>query len=413
MSTPENPTSPDQPAAEQAETGVWERLERAAAGGAAESPVTPEPAPAADTPRATQPAPGATTPVAADAEAPRVVAPFADTFAAPHAAQPSSALPGFAPGTQPAAATQPTAGAQTTAGTQPSAGAQPASGAQPTEGAQFSAGEQPAAGAQPVYAAREPRPVRTVGVFTLREILFVILSALLVLISFVPAFHLGQFGAPLTLWNLQFAPMPVAVSILPLIALALVLLRRLVPRVNWRVGSLSVDQFASVTMVIAAVSYVLFVSAYTVLTVPGQINWSLPVGTIFALATLFTSTFAPFLPAFKTEFAERDETPAAPVARAPRVITPTPRPRAAQPVPGAAAFGAPGAVPAQPVRTAPFWVYSYTPRPVHSVDGQSVLFEMGPAAWVLAVEDRGTALVLRADDGRIGILHDLSNLTRG
>ncbi|WP_030143335.1 hypothetical protein [Mycetocola saprophilus] len=371
MSTPENPTSPDQPAAERAETGVWERLERAAAGGAAESPVTPEPATAADTPRATQPAPGATTPVAADTEAPRVVAPFADTFAAPHAAQPSSALPGFAPSTQ------------------------------------------PAAGAQPVYAAREPRPVRTVGVFTLREILFVILSALLVLISFVPAFHLGQFGAPLTLWNLQFAPMPVAVSILPLIALALVLLRRLVPRVNWRVGSLSVDQFASVTTVIAAVSYVLFVSAYTVLTVPGQINWSLPVGTIFALATLFTSTFAPFLPAFKTEFAEREETPAAPVARAPRVITPTPRPRAAQPVPGAAAFGAPGAVPAQPVRTAPFWVYSYTPRPVHSVDGQSVLFEMGPAAWVLAVEDRGTALVLRADDGRIGILHDLSNLTRG
>ncbi|WP_187976189.1 hypothetical protein [Mycetocola sp. JXN-3] len=389
MSTPENPTSPDQPAAERAETGVWERLERAAAGGAAESPVTPEPAPAADTPRATQPAPGATTPVAADAEAPRVVAPFADTFAAPHAAQPSSALPGFAPGAQPGA------GAQATAGAQPSAGAQPTSGA------------------QPVYAAREPRPVRTVGVFTLREILFVILSALLVLISFVPAFHLGQFGAPLTLWNLQFAPMPVAVSILPLIALALVLLRRLVPRVNWRVGSLSVDQFASVTTVIAAVSYVLFVSAYTVLTVPGQINWSLPVGTIFALAALFTSTFAPFLPVFKTEFAEREETPAAPVARAPRVITPTPHPRAAQPVPGAAAFGAPGAVPAQPVRTAPFWVYSYTPRPVHSVDGQLVLFEMGPAAWVLAVEDRGTALVLRADDGRIGILHDLSNLTRG
>ncbi|RLP82817.1 hypothetical protein D9V34_06045 [Mycetocola lacteus] len=391
MSTPENPTSPEQPADEQAETGVWERLERAA-------------------------------------EAPQVVAPVADTFTPPHASQQATPLPGFAQ--DPQAAPLPGFAQGTAASAGHSAAGQSAAGhpaaghpvGQPGDqsaahsaAGPFSVGQfagQPGA-EQPARAAREPRPVRTVGVFTLREVLFVILSALLVLISFVPAFHLGQFGAPLTLWNLQFAPMPVAVSILPLIALALVLLRRLVPRVSWRVGSLSVDQFASVATVIAAVGYVLFVSAYTVLTVPGQINWSLPVGTILALATLFTSTFAPFLPVFKTEFGERDESPAAPAARAPRVITPTPRPRAAQPTPGAAGFGAPVGAPAQPVRTAPFWVYSYTPRPVHSVDGQSVLFEMGPGAWVLAVEDRGTALVLRTDDGRIGILHDLSNLTRG
>lgn len=381
MSTPENPTSPEQPADERAETGVWERLERAA-------------------------------------EAPQVVAPFADTFTPPHASQQATPLPGFSQDQQAAPLPGFAQGAAASAGH--SAAGHPVgqpgdqSGAHPAAGP-FSVGQfagQPRAG-QPARAAREPRPVRTVGVFTLREVLFVILSALLVLISFVPAFHLGQFGAPLTLWNLQFAPMPVAVSILPLIALALVLLRRLVPRVSWRVGSLSVDQFASVATVIAAVGYVLFVSAYTVLTVPGQINWSLPVGTILALATLFTSTFAPFLPIFKSEFDEREEVPAAPIARAPRVITPTPRPRATQPTPGAAGFGVSAGAPAEPVRTAPFWVYSYTPRPVHSVDGQSVLFEMGPGAWVLAVEDRGTALVLRTDDGRIGILHDLSNLTRG
>ena len=49
---------------------------------------------------------------------------------------------------------------------------------------------------------------------------------------------------------------------------------------------------------------------------------------------------------------------------------------------------------------------------MHDERGESI-FRVGPSAWALVIEDRGGAYVIRHDDGRIGYLHDISDITRG
>ena len=41
------------------------------------------------------------------------------------------------------------------------------------------------------------------------------------------------------------------------------------------------------------------------------------------------------------------------------------------------------------------------------------IFRIGPSAWALVIEDRGGAYVVRHDDGRIGYLHDIADITKG
>lgn len=60
----------------------------------------------------------------------------------------------------------------------------------------------------------------------------------------------------------------------------------------------------------------------------------------------------------------------------------------------------------------PFWVLAPTEREVHDERGEP-LFRIGPSAWALVIEDRGGAFVVRHDDGRIGYLHDISDITKG
>jgi hypothetical protein len=60
----------------------------------------------------------------------------------------------------------------------------------------------------------------------------------------------------------------------------------------------------------------------------------------------------------------------------------------------------------------PFWILAPTERDVHDERGEP-LFRIGPSAWALVIEDRGGAFVIRHDDGRIGYLHDITDVTRG
>ena len=60
----------------------------------------------------------------------------------------------------------------------------------------------------------------------------------------------------------------------------------------------------------------------------------------------------------------------------------------------------------------PFWILAPTERDVHDERGE-VIFRIGPNAWALVIEDRGGAYVIRHDDGRIGYLHDISDITKG
>lgn len=60
----------------------------------------------------------------------------------------------------------------------------------------------------------------------------------------------------------------------------------------------------------------------------------------------------------------------------------------------------------------PFWILAGSERDVHDEHGEPV-FRIGPTAWTLVIEDRDGAYVVRHDDGRIGYLHDISNITKG
>ncbi|MFD6698800.1 MULTISPECIES: hypothetical protein [unclassified Microbacterium] len=60
----------------------------------------------------------------------------------------------------------------------------------------------------------------------------------------------------------------------------------------------------------------------------------------------------------------------------------------------------------------PFWALAPDTRAVHDARGDTI-FTIGPDAWILVLEDRGGAFVVRHDDGRVGYLHDTENMTRG
>ncbi|MCS3444537.1 hypothetical protein [Microbacterium phyllosphaerae] len=60
----------------------------------------------------------------------------------------------------------------------------------------------------------------------------------------------------------------------------------------------------------------------------------------------------------------------------------------------------------------PFWILAPTERDVHDERGEAI-FQVGPSAWALVIEDRGGAYVVRHDDGRIGYLHDIADITKG
>ena len=60
----------------------------------------------------------------------------------------------------------------------------------------------------------------------------------------------------------------------------------------------------------------------------------------------------------------------------------------------------------------PFWILAPTERDVHDERGEAI-FRVGPQAWALVIEDRGGAFVVRHDDGRIGYLHDIADITKG
>jgi hypothetical protein len=74
--------------------------------------------------------------------------------------------------------------------------------------------------------------------------------------------------------------------------------------------------------------------------------------------------------------------------------------------------GAAAASAARDEQPQPFWALAPDTRAVHDARGDTI-FTIGPEAWILVLEDRGGAFVVRHDDGRVGYLHDTENMTRG
>ncbi|MHA7283364.1 cation diffusion facilitator family transporter [Arthrobacter sp. TMS2-4] len=189
----------------------------------------------------------------------------------------------------------------------------------PAGGAELSSSSVQAAGSE--APATESRPVgrsrALVGPFTLREVLFgggvllVFIGTLLPFLDGIVRYENFWNTAPLFFVGIGI--------LLPVIALALVAGRRLGSS-GLRVGSLSVDQFASVSSVLAATYF--FLQTVT------QFHAGPLVALIGGLIMLTATVLAPFLPVLKDDFADRPETSAHPAARS---ITAA-QPRPAKPV---------------------------------------------------------------------------------
>lgn len=354
--------------------------------------------------------------------------------------------------------------------------------------------------------------------FTLRELLIVAVWLVHFVLSFFP------LVASTTLWSTGIEwVLPVGV---PTAAVFLLVLRRFSPDGIRRVGSLGIDQVASVAFSVAAV-VMLGTLWLSVAGVIGSgfwaLSWSGILMVVTSLALVVLTVLAPLIPGLKEDFqgrlvtlAHRAANPVRPVIARPRAVPASAAPEVA-PEAAAAAASVPGPldvelsgahatdevaridlssqVPlsahasgggvgteqsdtdadytpgylrrsstdeivydtdsivelvtpdtgpvepavqfeAAPAETAPasieeidvdatnprevlveptqqpFWILAATERDVHDERGD-VLFRIGPAAWALVIEDRGGAFVVRHDDGRIGYLHDISDITRG
>ncbi|OUM43026.1 hypothetical protein CI784_09395 [Arthrobacter agilis] len=154
-----------------------------------------------------------------------------------------------------------------------------------------------------------------VGPFTLRETVFGGGVALVFIGTLLP--FLDGMVRYVNFWNSEPLFFIGIGILLPVIALALLAGRRLGSD-GLRVGSLSVDQFASVAAVLATTFF--FLSTVT------AFHAGPLVALLGALAMLATTVVGPFLPVFRNDFAERPEVVAHAAARP--ITTARPRPSA-------------------------------------------------------------------------------------
>lgn len=318
--------------------------------------------------------------------------------------------------------------------------------------------------AQPdAVATGEAPPQYGVGPLSIREVALAGVWAIAFICSFFPVY--GRFGAGVSVWG---AGIDWILTIgVPTVAVFLVLLRRFSPQGIRRVGSLGIDQFASVAFSVSATVWLGIIwSSFAGLAQSGVFlaSWVVWVEVVLALAGVVLTVVAPHLPVLGEDFAHRAESPAHRVARATRPVVA--RPASARPTPshnvaytapynpaaanpeyagyaapaGSAVYsGAPtqsaapahsdaeGSAPAdaaEPFDTgattviepvaAPqaFWALAPEERDVLDEMGEP-LFRVGPTAWALVIEDRGEVFVVRHEDGRVGYLHDTSDVTRG
>ncbi|TWD50888.1 hypothetical protein FB478_10663 [Arthrobacter sp. AG367] len=160
------------------------------------------------------------------------------------------------------------------------------------------------------------------GPFTVRDLAVFAGTLILFVASLLPL-----FGARYNLWNLNNLFFLGLGIVLPLIASALFAARRLAPGTRIRVGSLSIDQFASV---VAS-----FALAFFFLSVAGGYVTSLLVGLIGSLVLFAATVLGRFLPYLSGDFKDRPETPAHIVAREAAVPLRKPRtPKAPKPESG-------------------------------------------------------------------------------
>jgi len=197
------------------------------------------------------------------------------------------------------------------------------------------------------HSESEPPVQYGVGPFSIREVALVGIWVLAFLFSFfsLRAVDFASVWTSGLLWVLTIG--------VPTVAVFLIVLRRLSPQGIRRVGSLGIDQFASVAFSVAAVVWLQMVwdiiafGAETGLWVHSWVPWA---ELVLMLAGVALTVFGPLLPVMRDDFIGRTEIPAHRNARPLRAVAPRPlreRPRrAAHEAPAPDAAATPAAVPA-------------------------------------------------------------------
>ncbi|MGY1551913.1 hypothetical protein ACW5CM_09020 [Microbacterium sp. A588] len=367
-----------------------------------------------------------------------------------------------------------------------------------------------------VFYDEEVTPEHGILGFTLRELLIVAVWLVIFVTSFFPLYAQIS-GTSIWMRGISWI-LPIG---LPTVAVFLIVLRRFSPEGIRRVGSLGIDQFASVAFSVAAVYWASTIwESIAAMAVQGYflLSWVMIVQFIGALALVALTVFAPFIPGLREDFqgrlvtlAHRNANPARPVIARPRpeaaVLDGSPQsdasdaPEASEtggaepldllnsvPLTSHASGGALGMTTAidddyvpgyarsargndadrdadsdaftdaeifepepesfehdvsEPVSSVdsivdedveatadaaaheqsaaatqavsagqPFWALAPDAREIVDEQGQT-LFQIGPEAWALVLEDRGETYVVRHDDGRVGYLHDINDITKG
>ncbi len=307
----------------------------------------------------------------------------------------------------------------------------------------------------PLDTRADETPQYGIGPFSVREVALAGVWLVAFVLSFFPvaAVLVGRdsllfgFGSVWTTglgWILTIG--------LPTIAVFLIGLRRLSPDGIRRVGSLGIDQFASVAFSVSAVVWLQIVWETVAFTLAGGDwfrSWVIWAQLILMLAGVLLTVFAPLIPPFSQDFAGRREIPAHRNARPVRPISPRPaRPAHTAPVAADAAdqdseapvsaesadvdaaadswtpdqatgayepLGEVEAEADQPAASRQhqaFWALVPEERDVLDETG-AALFRIGPTAWALVIEEHDDHFVVRHEDGRVGRLHDIDGVTRG
>jgi hypothetical protein len=201
-----------------------------------------------------------------------------------------------------------------------------------TEARPGASGDGGAGAGQPRAEAAKPGTTNqaVLGPFTVRDLAVFAATLILFVASLLP-----MFAVRYNLWNLGSLFFLGLGIVLPLIVSALFAARRLSPATKIRIGSLSIDQFASV---VASFSV-----AFFFLSVAGAYVPTLLAGLIGSLLLFAATVLGRFIPFFAGDFLGREESPAHVVARESAVPLPKPHtPKVPKPAADTAAASRPG-----------------------------------------------------------------------
>ena len=192
-------------------------------------------------------------------------------------------------------------------------------------------------------AVADDEPQYGVGPFTIREVALVGTWLVAFVVSFFPIY--GDLGRDPSVWA-SGIDWVLTIGV-PTVAVFLVVLRRLSPQGIRRVGSLAIDQFASVAFSVATVLWLTILwNSFITLADRGffPASWVVWVEFFLLLAGVVLTVFAPLIAPFAQDFRGRPEVPAHRNARPVRRVSP--RPVAVRPEPADDAEAAPAGEPA-------------------------------------------------------------------